>query len=48
MTKKVQEIEASLTKKEELRLTAQTKLARATELADDASRFVLSVPRRVE
>ncbi|KAF7399286.1 hypothetical protein HZH68_007878 [Vespula germanica] len=39
LTKKVQEIEASLTKKEELRLTAQTKLARATELADDAQRM---------
>ncbi|XP_020291150.1 tropomyosin-2-like [Pseudomyrmex gracilis] len=39
LTKKVQEIEATLTKKEELRLTAQLKLARATELADDAQRM---------
>ncbi|KAM0727708.1 Tropomyosin-2 [Formica fusca] len=39
LTKKVQEIEASLHKKEELRLSAQTKLARATELADDAQRM---------
>ncbi|XP_012232784.1 tropomyosin-2 isoform X2 [Linepithema humile] len=39
LTKRVQEIEASLTKKEELRLTAQLKLARATELADDAQRM---------
>ncbi|XP_014603268.1 PREDICTED: tropomyosin-2-like [Polistes canadensis] len=39
LTKKVQEIEATLTKKEELRLTAQTKLGRATELADDAQRM---------
>ncbi|KAL6258504.1 tropomyosin-2-like [Pogonomyrmex barbatus] len=39
LTKKVQEIEASLTKKEELRLTATLKLARATELADDAQRM---------
>jgi len=43
LTKKVQEIEATLTKKEELRLTAQLKLARATELADDAQRFINSV-----
>jgi len=43
LTKKVQEIEATLTKKEELRLTAQLKLGRATELADDAQRFVASV-----
>lgn len=40
MTKRVQEIEASLTKKEELRLSAQLKLGRASELADDARRFV--------
>jgi len=46
LTKKVQEIEASLTKKEELRLTAQLKLGRATELADDAQRFVASVWRK--
>lgn len=39
LTKRVQEIEASLTKKEELRLTAQTKLGRASELADDARRM---------
>ncbi|XP_070165879.1 tropomyosin-2 [Polyergus mexicanus] len=39
LTKKVQEIEATLHKKEELRLSAQTKLARATELADDAQRM---------
>ncbi|EGI68733.1 PREDICTED: tropomyosin-2-like [Acromyrmex echinatior] len=39
LTKKVQEIEASLTKKEELRLSATIKLARATELADDALRM---------
>lgn len=39
LTKRVQEIEASLTKKEELRLTAQLKLGRATELADDAQRM---------
>ncbi|XP_050445678.1 tropomyosin-2-like [Cataglyphis hispanica] len=39
LTKKVQEIEVTLHKKEELRLSAQTKLARATELADDAQRM---------
>lgn len=39
LTKRVQEIEASLHKKEELRLSAQSKLARATELADDAQRM---------
>ncbi|KYN37320.1 Tropomyosin-2 [Trachymyrmex septentrionalis] len=39
LTKRVQEIEASLTKKEELRLSATLKLARATELADDAQRM---------
>ncbi|KAG5313539.1 TPM2 protein, partial [Pseudoatta argentina] len=39
LTKRVQEIEASLTKKEELRLSATLKLARATELADDALRM---------
>lgn len=39
LTKRVQEIEATLTKKEELRLTAQTKLGRASELADDAQRM---------
>ncbi|XP_003486346.1 tropomyosin-2-like [Bombus vosnesenskii] len=39
LTKRVQEIEATLTKKEELRLSAQLKLARATELADDAQRM---------
>lgn len=43
LTKKVQEIEASLTKKEELRLSATIKLARATELADDAQRFINSL-----
>lgn len=40
LTKKVQEIEATLTKKEELRLSATLKLERATELADDAQRFI--------
>lgn len=39
LTKRVQEIEVSLTKKEELRLLAATKLVRATELADDAQRL---------
>ncbi|XP_053975715.1 tropomyosin-2-like [Hylaeus volcanicus] len=39
LTKRVQEIEASLTKKEELRLSAQLKLGRATELNDDAGRM---------
>ncbi|XP_057335415.1 tropomyosin-2-like [Microplitis mediator] len=39
LTKRVQEIELSLTKKEELRLLAATKLIRATELADDAQRM---------
>ncbi|EFN74686.1 Tropomyosin-2 [Camponotus floridanus] len=39
LTKKVQEIEILLHKKEELRLSAQTKLAHATELADDAQRM---------
>lgn len=39
----MQEIEATLTKKEELRLTAQTKLGRASELADDARRFLLRI-----
>ncbi|GAB1870029.1 Tropomyosin-2 [Camponotus japonicus] len=39
LTKRVQEIEALLHKKEELRLSAQSKLARATELADDAQRM---------
>ncbi|XP_017879703.1 tropomyosin-2-like [Ceratina calcarata] len=39
LTKRVQEIEASLTKKEELRLSAQIKLGRASELADDAQRM---------
>lgn len=39
LTKKVQEIEASLTKKEELRLSATLKLEHATELADDAQRM---------
>lgn len=38
MTKRVQEIEASLSKKEELRISAQIKLARASELNDDARR----------
>lgn len=42
LTKRVQEIEASLHKKEELRLTATVKLERATELADDAQRFINS------
>lgn len=40
MTKRVQEIEASLSKKEELRISAQIKLARATELNDDACRSI--------
>lgn len=44
LTKRVQEIEASLTKKEELRLSATIKLARATELADDAQRFINLLP----
>lgn len=39
LTKRVQEIEALLTKKEELRLSAQLKLGRASELADDARRM---------
>ncbi|XP_011496236.1 PREDICTED: tropomyosin-2-like [Ceratosolen solmsi marchali] len=39
MTKRVQEIETQLFKKEELRLSAQTKLGRATELNDDARRM---------
>ncbi|XP_043276996.1 tropomyosin-2-like [Venturia canescens] len=39
MTKRVQEIEASLSKKEELRISAQIKLARASELNDDARRM---------
>ncbi|XP_053996067.1 tropomyosin-2-like [Hylaeus anthracinus] len=39
LTKRVQEIEASLTKKEELRLSAQLKLGRASELNDDARRM---------
>ncbi|XP_043257810.1 tropomyosin-2-like [Colletes gigas] len=39
LTKRVQEIEASLTKKEELRLSAQLKLGSASELADDARRM---------
>lgn len=43
LTKRVQEIEALLHKKEELRLSAQIKLARATELADDAQRFILII-----
>jgi len=43
LTKRVQEIEALLHKKEELRLSAQSKLARATELADDAQRFIIVI-----
>ncbi|XP_025262451.1 tropomyosin-2 isoform X1 [Camponotus floridanus] len=43
LTKKVQEIEILLHKKEELRLSAQTKLAHATELADDAQRFIVVI-----
>ncbi|KAF7997816.1 hypothetical protein HCN44_009214 [Aphidius gifuensis] len=39
LTKRVQDIEISLTKKEELRLLAQSKLEKATELADDAKRM---------
>lgn len=39
MTKRVQEIETQLSKKEELRQTATIKLARATELNDDARRM---------
>ena len=38
MTKRVQEIEATLQKKEELRASATIKLIRASELADDAKR----------
>lgn len=38
MTKRVQEIEVNLAKKEELRLLAAAKLLRATELKDDAQR----------
>ncbi|NP_001153343.1 tropomyosin 2 isoform X3 [Nasonia vitripennis] len=39
MTKRVQDIETQLSKKEELRLSATLKLARATELNDDARRM---------
>ncbi|XP_012252636.1 tropomyosin-2-like [Athalia rosae] len=39
LTRRVQTIEQDLHKKEETRLTAQTKLTRATELADDAKRM---------
>ncbi|XP_011307189.1 tropomyosin-2 [Fopius arisanus] len=39
LTKRVQEIEQSLSKKEELRLLAQAKLEKAVELADDAKRM---------
>ncbi|XP_015591172.1 tropomyosin-2 [Cephus cinctus] len=39
LTRKVQEIEANLHKKEDLRLSAQQKLGRASELADDARRM---------
>ncbi|XP_066593409.1 tropomyosin-2-like [Prorops nasuta] len=39
LTKRVQEIEMSLSKKEELRSSAQLKLGRATEIADDAKRM---------
>ncbi|KAL7299558.1 hypothetical protein TKK_0007636 [Trichogramma kaykai] len=39
MTKRVSDIETQLFKKEELRLSAQIKLARATELNDDARRM---------
>ncbi|KAK0181201.1 hypothetical protein PV327_003503 [Microctonus hyperodae] len=39
MTKRVQEIEVNLAKKEELRLLAAAKLLRATELKDDAQRM---------
>ncbi|XP_012282109.1 tropomyosin-2 [Orussus abietinus] len=39
LTRKVQEIEANLHKKEDLRESAQLKLARASELADDAKRM---------
>ncbi|XP_058796731.1 tropomyosin-2-like [Phymastichus coffea] len=39
MTKRVQDIETQLFKKEELRLSATIKLARATELNDDARRM---------
>lgn len=42
MTKRVQEIEISLAKKEELRLLAAAKLVRATELGDDAQRYKLN------
>lgn len=38
MTKRMQDLEENTMKKEELRLSAQMKLARATELADDAKR----------
>ncbi|XP_015124572.1 tropomyosin-1 [Diachasma alloeum] len=39
LTKRVQEIEQSLSKKEELRLLAQAKLEKAVESADDAKRM---------
>lgn len=39
MTKRVQDIETQLFKKEELRLSAQIKLGRATETNDDARRY---------
>ena len=38
MTKRVQELETIMAKKEELRLSATIKLGRASELADDAKR----------
>lgn len=39
MTKRVQDIETQLSKKEELRLSATIKLVRAVELTDDARRM---------
>ncbi|KAJ8673985.1 hypothetical protein QAD02_005247 [Eretmocerus hayati] len=39
MTKRVQELETIMFKKEEMRLSATVKLARATELTDDARRM---------
>ncbi|XP_015523332.1 tropomyosin-2 [Neodiprion pinetum] len=39
LTRRVQQIEQDLHKREETRLTAQIKLTRATELADDAKRM---------
>lgn len=40
LNRKMQQCMADLEKTEERRLTAQTKLMQATEMADDAKRFV--------